>query len=290
MSGLNKSDLAMAISVPFIWAMGILFAKSAIEHFPPILLMAFRFFVASLILAWLVKPPIGQLGKIFAIAIVSAAIQYSLTFTGLKYLDASTASLIVQLEVPFLVILGALFLNERPGWVKWTGIGLAFGGVALISNGVRLEGNLSYAFLVALGGLAWAVGQIMVRQLRDIDGLTVTAWVAVFAAPQLTVMSLIFEDAHLAAIQSAGPKVWLAVLYLGVVMTAIGYWFWYSLIRRHPVQLVGPFLLLLPVFAVIGGAVFLGEPLTANKLLGGLVVIAGVGLVVVEKARVPSKV
>ena len=53
--------------------------------------------------------------------------------------------------------------------------------------------------------------------------MTVTAWVAVFATPQLLVMSLVFERDQLAALQSADWIVWTSVLYLGLVMTVVGY-------------------------------------------------------------------
>ena len=74
----------MAITVPLIWGAGFVVAKGAINEFPPILLMAFRFLVTSMVLVWFVKPPIGQLRALFLIAIVASAIQYSLTFTGLR--------------------------------------------------------------------------------------------------------------------------------------------------------------------------------------------------------------
>jgi O-acetylserine/cysteine efflux transporter len=68
-------------------------------------------------------------------------------------------------------------------------------------------------------------------------------------------------------------------------MTALGYSLWYTLIRRHPVGQVAPFLLLLPVFSVIGGITLLGEQLTLHVALGGAVVIAGVAFILFE--RVP---
>ena len=113
--------------------------------------------------------------------------------------------------------------------------------------------------------------------------MTVTAWVAVFATPQLFVMSLIFEDNHVAAIRGADWFVWSAVLYLGLVMTVAGYGMWYSLVRKHPVSLVAPFLLMLPVFSVAGGVLFLGERLTQQVMIGGAVVIAGVAFILIEQ-------
>ena len=278
-------DLVMALTVPLVWGMGFVFAKGAINHFPPILLMALRFTLTALVLVWFARRPTGNYLRLFTIAIVAAAIQYSLTFTGLKGLDAGIAALVVQLEVPFLVLLGALLLGERPGAQKWFGIAVAFCGVAMIASQSSFEAEFVPILQVVSGAIVWALGQVMIRSLKDIGGMSVTAWVAVFAAPQLFVMSAIFETGQVEAISNAGWVVWGAVVYLGLVMTAFGYYLWNTLIRRHDVGRVAPFLLLLPVYSVIGGVVFLGETMTLNKLAGGAVVLAGVAIITLNFAR-----
>ena len=275
--------ILMAIAVPLIWGAGFVVAKGAINEFPPILLMAFRFLVTSMLLVWFVKPPIGQLRALFLIAIVASAIQYSLTFTGLRGLDAGFAALIVQLEVPFLVILGAILLGEKASLRKWMGIIIAFAGVGLLIGKVEFNNAWGSVALVVAGAFTWAVGQIFVRKLKNIDGLTTTAWVAVFATPQLFVMSFIFETNQIESITKASMSIWLAVLYLGIIMTALGYYFWNTLIRTYAIEKVAPFLLLLPVFSLIGGVLFLGELISIAKILGGLIVILGVAFVSLEK-------
>ncbi|MCB2136905.1 MAG: EamA family transporter [Rhodobacteraceae bacterium] len=284
---LTMRELLMALAVPLIWGMGFVFAKAAIGHFPPILLMALRFTLTALATVWFAPLPRTHFWPLFWIAIVAAAIQYSLTFSGLKHLDAGMAALIVQLEVPFLVLLGALILKERPTMRKWLGIAVAFAGVALIAGQVEFRGEWVAVFMVIAGAFTWALGQVFIRRLKDITGATVTAWIAVFAALQLFVMSAIFETGQKEAILAAGWVVWGAVAYLGLVMTALGYFLWNTLIRAHDVGRVAPFLLLLPVCSVAGGAVFLGEVLTPGRLVGGAVVIAGVALITLERRRAP---
>ncbi len=280
---LSPVDILLGISVALIWGMGVVFAKAAIFHFPPILLMAFRFTLTALVLVWFVRPPLGQLMKIFWIALISAALQYSLTFTGLAGVDVSVAALVVQTEVPFLIIIGAVALKEKPGLRKWIGTAIAFIGVGLIAGEPRLGGAWLSLLMVIGGAFTWAVGQAMVRTLKDIDGLTLTAWIAVFASPQLFVMSYIFEGDHVNAVISANWIVWSAVVYLGLIMTAVGYGIWYSLVRKHPVSLVAPFLLLLPVFSIIGGVMVLNERLTTQTVIGGVIVIAGVAFILLER-------
>jgi O-acetylserine/cysteine efflux transporter len=281
-------DIAMGIAVPLIWGLGVVFAKAAIAHFPPILLMALRFTLTALVLVWFVRPPWRLMRPLFAIALVSAAIQYSLTFNGLRGVDASIAVLVIQLEVPFLVILGTVVLGETAGPRRWLGIAIGFAGVAVIAGEPRLETAWGSLALLVGGALSWAVGQIMVRRLGQLGGFTMIAWVAVFAAPQLFAFSLVLEDDHLAFIRAADWVVWGTVIYLGLVMTALGYGFWYSLVLRHPVSRVGPFLLLLPVFSVIGGVGLLGESLTLRVALGGVVVVAGLALILTTRAPTPG--
>jgi O-acetylserine/cysteine efflux transporter len=282
MNQFTSKHVIMALFVPLLWGLGFVFAKGAINHFPPILLMAFRFSLTALVLVWFTPLPVRKFFQLFKIAIVAAAIQYSLTFTGVKGLEAGLASIIVQLEVPFLVILGALLLREKPGYKKWIGIAISFVGVAIMSQQDELSGSFISIALVLSGCFAWALGQVMIRKLKDVSGMQVTAWIAVFAAPQLFFMSAVFEDGQVEAIRTANPLVWWTVLYLGLIMTCLGYYFWNTLIRHHDVSKVAPFLLLLPVFSVLGGNVFLGETITLEKFYGGATILLGIGVIVLN--------
>lgn len=276
-------DVLLALSVPLIWGLGFTFAKAAVAEFPPILLMCLRFSVTALALVWFVKRPPGIMMRLFVIALVSAAIQYGLTFYGLKFLDASTAVLIVQLEVPFCTLLAVFFLGERMTVRKAFGMVIAFIGVALIAGEPRLSDNWDGIAMVIAGAFTWAIGQVMIRHLGQIGGFTLIAWVAMFAAPQLMIASLIIDTGQWEAIQNASWIVWATVVYLGLVMTALGYGIWYHLLGRYEVNKVAPFLLLLPVVTVSASVVLLGEQVTPWLIAGGALVISGVAVIVIER-------
>ena len=280
---MSPRHVLMALAVPVVWGMGIVFAKAALDHFPPILLIAFRFAVTAGALVWFVRPPWPLMGRILLISLVSVTVQYSLTFTGLKHLDASVTVLVVQLEVPILVLLGALFLSERPSLRTYAGIVMTFLGVALIAGDPKLQGDYFAFFLLLAGVTTWAIGQIMVRKLGGVGGFTLIAWVAVLGTPQLFFASWLLEDNQLQLIRDADWVVWGTVIYLGLAMTALGYGLWYHLLGRYPVHRVAPFLLLLPVTSVLGSVLLLGESLSLPVTIGGAVVIAGVAFIVLEK-------
>lgn len=276
-------DILAGLLVPLIWGMGFTAAKPVVADFPPILLMALRFGVTALALVWFVRIPRGHLGMIALVALTGSAIQYGLTFYGLRLLDASSAVLIVQLEVPMATLLAAAFLGEKLGGRKIAGMVIAFLGVAMIAGEPRPGNDLTGVWLVLAGAFAWAVGQVIARTIGAVGGFSMIAWVAVFAAPQLLVASLIVEEDQLGHLARADAQVWATVVYLGLVMTALGYGLWYRLLGMYPVGQVAPFLLLLPVFSVIASIIFLDEALTWWLAAGGLIVVVGLAIVIVER-------
>ena len=276
-------DVGTAIAVAVIWGMGFIVAKAAMSHFSPILLMALRFTLTAVCLVWFFRPPLSLFKNLFWISLVSAAIQYSLTFNGVKGIDASTAGLLVQLEVPFGLIMAWLFLDDRISIKQVVGIIVAFLGAILIIGEPKLSGDLIYAFMVIGGAFTWAIGQIMIKKLGNIGGFTLITGVAIFAAPQLFIASWLFESDQLLQIQTASLPAWSAVAYLGLIMTALAYALWYRLLGHYNVNQVMPFLLLLPVTSVVGGIIFLGESLTIKITIGGLMALAGVALITIQR-------
>ena len=284
---MKPTDVLLAVSVALLWSTGFVFAKGAIADFPPILLMSFRFAVTAFVLIWFVKPPPRELMPfIFATAFVSATVQYSLSFTGLKGLDASLAILVVQLEVPFGALLAAIVLKDVLGWRRTLGMLLSFIGIAFIAfTEPTVDVDYLPMLLVVGGAFTWAIGQIMVKKIGPVGGFSLIAWIALFTAPQLLVISLVLESDHLQVIESANWVVWGTVAYLGLIMTALGYGLWYRLLGLYDVNQVMPFLLLLPAFGMAGGVLILGESFEIFRLAGGLVAVAGVGIIITARAN-----
>ncbi|MEE3122361.1 MAG: EamA family transporter [SAR324 cluster bacterium] len=286
---MKTGDFLLALCVPLSWGLGFTFAKAGLSEFPPLFLMGMRFCLAALVLVWFVPVPREHLKRIFWIALVGSTIQYGLTFTGLSMIDASLAIIIVHLEVPFAVILAAVILKEKPGLQRLFGMLISFAGIALIAGQPNLQGQLLAVFLTASGAMMWALGQVMVKQLVEPpSGLTLTAWIGVFSGPQMIFGSMLLEQGQLESLFEASWIGWGAILYLGLIMTVMGYGIWYRVLSRNPVSQVIPVLLLLPVFTIASSVLFLDERPSMIVLLGGAVVIGGVSMIVISKDREPS--
>ena len=277
-------DYILALLVPIIWGLGFAFAKAGLSEFPPLFLMGMRFSLAALTLAWFVSYPRGHLREIFWIALVGSSIQYGLTFTGLSMIDASLAVIVIQLEVPFGVLLATIVFRERPGMQSIFGILLAFGGIILLVGQPSLEGQIFAMFLTGSGAFMWAVGQIMVKRLGStVNSFSLVAWVGVFSGPQMIIGSLLIEDSQWISIQQATWVGWGTVIYLGLIMTALGYGIWYRVLSRNPVSQVMPVLLLLPVITMLASILLLGERPTSSIFIDGAVVLAGVAIIIFKR-------
>ena len=281
---MKSSELLLAASVPLVWGIGFTLAKAGMNEFPPLFLMGLRFSLASLVLVWFVPIPHGQLKQIFWISFVGSTLQYGLTFTGLSMIDVSLAIIIIHLEVPFAVLLAALFLKDKPDRQRILGMLISFAGIFLIAGQPSLLGQIQAILLTASGALMWAVGQIMVKRLENPpSGFALTAWIGVFSGPQMILGSFIIEESQLQSLSQASWIGWGVIFYLALIMTALGYGIWYRVLSRNPVSKVMPVMLLLPVFTIISSMLLLGERPATIIFFGGAVVIGGVSLIVFAK-------
>ena len=279
---MTTRQILLALIVPITWGFGYALTKIGMDHFSPLLLMSLRFGIAGLILVWFTKPPWGHMRDLFMVAFIGSTIQYGFTYYGLKGIDVSTASILVQLEGPILALLSTLILKERLGWPRALGMGLAFAGVVVIAGEPRLSESLDSVALVISGAAFWAIAQIMISRLKSLSGITILAWVAIIASPQMLLISLVIEKGQWHSIVSADLQDWSIVFYLSFIMTVIGYSIWYHLLRICDVSKLSPFLMLLPVSSIIAGIVLLEEQFTLTMGIGGLLIMAGVASTLVN--------
>ena len=273
---MNSKQILLALIVPITWGLGFTLAKIGMEQFSALLIMSIRFGIAGLVLVWFTKPPWGHMREIFVVALIGSTIQYGLTYNGLKGIDASTAAILVQLEGPILALMGTILLKEKLGLTRALGMGFAFLGVFIIAGEPRLDGHIDSVILLVAGSTVWAVAQIMISRLKGLSGITILAWVAIMATPQMLIASLIIEDGQWQAITSASLVDWSIIFYLAFIMTVVGYSVWYHLLSSVDVSQVSPFLMLLPITSIIAGMVLLDEKLTLSMIIGGLMIMTGV--------------
>ena len=134
-------DILIAISVPILLGFGFVIAKPAMEYFPPYLLMGMRFTIPALILVWWFPIPKGLFLDLFKVSFIGNTLQYGLTYNGLNIIDASSAVLLIQLEVPFGILIAFFLLKEIPSIKNIIGLVIAFFGVFILTGAPNLEGK-----------------------------------------------------------------------------------------------------------------------------------------------------
>ena len=268
-----------------LWGINFAVAKVGLRELPPIFLVACRFLLVTALLLPFAKRPSGQWGAIIGIAFTLGLLHFSVMFNALKNIDAATAAIAIQLQVPFASLLAAIFFQDKLGWRRALGMAIAFCGVAVIAGEPRLNGQYLALSFVLTACFIWSIANVMIKRLDNVDGITLNAWMAVFATPMLFAASAVLEDGQIEAVRQADFWAYFAVVYQAVAVVVIGYGCWYWLMRHYQINQIMPATLLVPPIGVLSGVVFLGESLTANLIVGGLMTIAGVGIIILRRPK-----
>ena len=279
-------DILIAISVPILLGFGFVIAKPAMQHFPPYLLMGLRFTIPALILVWWFPMPKGLFLDLFKVSFIGSTLQYGLTYNGLNIIDASSAVLLVQLEVPFGILIAFFLLKEIPRIKNLIGLVIAFIGVFILTGAPNLEGKYFGVLLTLSGAFTWSLGAVMAKPLsKKIGAFALMTWLCVFTGPLLILISTIVNGNPIQYILSANFYSWITVIYLGFIMQPIAYGAWYYVLRRYPVNKIMPVLLLLPVTGLLTAIFLLGEEPSKQVFLGGAIIVFGVGLILFSKPK-----
>lgn len=277
--------LIVFLLIAMIWGFNFAVAKIGLAQLPPIMMMALRWGLVGLLLAPFVKPPRGRWRQVILVSFTLGFVHFALMFSGLKTLDAATAAIAIQLQVPFAALLAAVFFKDKLGWRRALGMAIAFVGVAIIAGEPRLASAYVPLALVIVAACVWSVANVQIKKMGDVDGMMLNAWVGVFAAPQLALASLMLEEGQWAALAAADWRAVLAVVYQAVVVVIVGYGAWFMMLRRYSVNQVMPFTLLVPGIGVLSGVLVLGETLTTPLILGGLLTVIGVGVITIIRPK-----
>jgi len=287
---LTLRDTLIAAIVPIFLGFGFVIAKPAMEYLPPFLLMGLRFTFVALLLVWWFPIPRGFLKKIFFASLIANTTQYSITYTGLSFIDASAAVLLVQTEVPFGVVFAYFMLKEKPTIRSLVGIAIAFIGVFILTGSPNLDGKFIGVSLVILGSGIWALGQVLVKPLsKKINPLALVAWLGLFSGPILITLSAIFDGNPINYFKTTPFEVWLIAIYLGFIMQPITYGCFYYVLKNNPLYKVLPIVTMgIPPTGLLAAIFLLGEEPTKELFIGGTIIIVGVILIVFNKPKKPN--
>lgn len=281
-------DLAMLLSIAAIWGVNNILAKIAIDALPPMMMAATRFAIVLIALIWWIKPPPkGQLPLFLAMLAFIGPLHFAIQSIGLKLAtDMPPMIVAMQLWAPASVVFAAIMLRERVSPLRWAGVALAFLGAASMNFDPAVFAQGWPLFLVGLASVVYGVGTVLVRKLGGgLDPWATQAWIALAAAPTLSIASLTFESGHVADAQAAHWSVWAFIAFGALVSSIVANAFMFKLLQKYEVSRTTPYLLLTPVISFALAAIILGDRISVQILIGAAVTLAGVALVALAERR-----
>jgi drug/metabolite transporter (DMT)-like permease len=282
-----------------IWGSTWLFIKLGLRDLPPITFAAARFLLASSILFVIIKVRRVALPRersewslLLKTGVLAFTLNYGLVFWSEQHISSGLAA-VLQATIPaFGMLIAHLYLpGERLDARKIAGVLLGIFGVGVVfSNQLGSEGPMALAgsagIVVGAACAAWANVLVKARGTK-LDPAVLAAGQMVCGLVPLACFGLAFEGNPLKMRWT--PLAVACLIYLTLVGSVAAFLLYYWLVRKVDVTKSMLIALVTPLAAVLLGMVTLDERLTWRTVAGGALIMSGVALVVLRRARADAK-
>lgn len=290
MADARRRGMLEALLVTFLWSSSYVLTKIGLQDTSPLLLVVLRYVVASLVLApfALARGAFagldrGSYVKMALLGVSGYAVAQGLQCLGLYYLPAVTVTFILNFTPVTVLLINAVAYRLRPGAPQLLGSLIVLGGAYAFFGGGVEAGSLAGVAVTLASGIGWAVYLVAVRRLfaeRPVNPLALSAVAMASGTVFIVGSALAFEELRALTFQSAA-----IILWLGVVNTAAAFLIWNHALAKVEAFEVSILQNTMLIQIAVLSWLFLGETLTATKLLGMALVFVGVLIVQVSPFR-----
>jgi drug/metabolite transporter (DMT)-like permease len=271
------------------WSLAYVFTRLAREHFSVYSLGFLRYFIASCLLAFVVKfsklaPPAKKDLGLFAASGGVGYFLYVIVFNvGAATLTAAAGSVIVSTAPVITAIIARCLYGEKMSTFQWLATAVEFSGVLILAlKGGPFTVNCGVLWL-SLGALLLGSYNVIQRKLTQSYSALQASSYSIFAG---TAMLAIFSPPSIGEVMSASP---LALFYLGILgvfSSALGYVAWSKALEvANNTFSVSNYMFLTPFLAAVWGFLIAQEMPDAPTVLGSVVILAGMALFSFERTQ-----
>ncbi|MEC5400070.1 DMT family transporter [Uliginosibacterium sp. H1] len=265
-------------------------ARIVVQEVPPFGAAFYRFLIATLATAWIVRGHEGPLPRLtrrewlmVGLMGLTGVFAYNYFFLhGLQHISAGRGALVIALNPALVALVAWLLFGDRMHALKATGIALALGGCLLVVSGGQplalVNGEVGIGELMIFGCVVcWTLYTFIGRRATgSLTPLVANLYACAIGGALLGVAALV--EGSLSQWPDYSLRAWLAIGYLGFFGTALSYSWFTAGVQHIGATKAAAFTNLVPVFGVALGALILHERLGAGVLLGGAVTVLGVVL------------
>ncbi len=226
-----------------------------------------------------IKVPSGQWNRVLWLAAFNISGWNALVIIGVSLLPSGRAALLGYTMPLWSMLLSVVFLGDRLSGRTVLGLLLGLAGIVVLMGG-SVEGMLQAPAGVAcmiLGAWSWAIGVVLFKRLPvAMPTSALTGWMMLVGSLPLLVLAIPLETSRL-VVPGIGPI--LGMLYNILVAFMFCYWAWNRIVQMVPVAVSSVSSLSTPLIGVLGGVLFLGEPLGWQEIVASLLILGAVGSV-----------
>jgi O-acetylserine/cysteine efflux transporter len=278
-------DICLAVLVAVIWGLAFVAARIALDEFSPELMTALRFAIAAVPCLFVRKPDISW-PLLIAISFTLFLGQFLAQAYGIAHgVPVGLSSVIVQSQALFTIAFAVIAFREWPTPRQGLGIGIAAAGLLMICGTVGYDFSGGAFAVLMICPIAFAVGNLLLRQARQVPMFDLFAWLCLTAAVPMFALTLVLDGPQSTwhALVHMSRTGLVCMLVIGAVSTCIAYWLWGRLLRDYTAAQVVPFALLVPFVGSAASSIVFGETFGPLRLAGMVTVVCGIAVMLLSK-------
>jgi drug/metabolite transporter (DMT)-like permease len=286
LKGLDIRVLLAFFAIYVLWGTTFLAIRIAVSEVPPLFAAGCRFFVAGAVLYGFVRvkgqagPRAKQWRNLALIGLLMFVAEYGPLFWAEKFVPSGVTSVLAA-SVPLITIVLEMlvFRQQRFRWSLLGAALLGFGGiVVLLLPSSQRNFGIFPCIAVLLGAIGWSTGSVLNRSLDLPESRPLTSGAAMMLGGiGLLLLSAMFGEMH--PLPHVSLRAGLAILYLIVFGSLLGFTAFVWLLGRMPATRVASFAYVNPIVAVALGYFVAGEIITVRMLIGAAILIVSVFLI-----------
>jgi drug/metabolite transporter (DMT)-like permease len=289
-----SASLYALLSISF-WGVSFVSSKAVLGKLDPFSLIGLRFGIGALFLLLLLLMQRNRLvvsikyfPHLMILGILGVFVHQVLQATALLTINASSAGWLISFSPIFTVILAILFLHEKISLTKALGMVLAITGVLIVTttrSGQSFQFAINIGFLLMiLSTLNWAVYSVLLKSLKiPYPPILVTFYMSLLGLILTT--PFVIRNRGWESLYLLNNKEWAHLLFLGVFVSGIAYWYWGKALEVLDASKVSMFLYLEPIATLVAAVLLLQEKVILISVAGGIIII--IGVIIVNGQLVP---
>lgn len=280
--------LFLILFVILLWSGNFISIAYLLKEVEPFTALTLRFIVVSLILTPFIinVPSRKEFSYLLFATIAIVPGHFGLLFLSIANTKSlGGISILIQLSIPFSILLSWFVFNDKPKILRIIGLTIAFVGIIFLLYDPTLLSSRKAFILAIASAISLGVYFVIVKKIKSLKSISIIAWTSFLGIPMMYLFMVLNNQSFNLLYEVKSSITYYAFFYTAIGSSIIGHGIWAYLLKMEDISYLSPFLLLIPLFTSLLSIIIFDEQFNLRFILTGTTIVIGIFLVFLSKRK-----